>query len=421
MKCVIGRIMCVSIFVLLNACSNAGPENTTTMQLEEPKIDVSRFNIAKPLSLESTLMLNDEQISNSIQGDMKDGIIFSNSQELEALTRSTFVAPYSPDLLEGTHRSLMQGPTLIPYADVGTYKRDWVESVDMPESRPFSGIMWVGGSFHVDGEDSHDVLVNVLLDYQQVDFTIGGHTSHAHVLRIPRDRVVIYDFELATVLSDGNHTISIVINWDPWNIYTSRAVKKVFSNPSRWHSAGPLLFDHVSVSNKYIRVGESKEPEIALQDILDSTAIPEGASSLDLSVSPTYQDPVRRLNQALALDGPQKLYAYVSYPPQSEESSQGDTLTVLVAFFDDKQVPIRGSKAFFWKAAEGKQYRIPIDIELPRDGKVHALNIFISFTPFLKPNFYDEARPAWLQADAFETTVVPVVPSHDWVPWLPKQ
>jgi hypothetical protein len=421
MKCVIGKIMYLSVFVLLSACSNAGPENTTTMQLEEPKIDISRFNIAKPLSLESTLMLNDEQINNSIQSDIKDGINFSNREELEIPTKSTVVAPYSPDLLEGTYHSLMLGPTLIPYANVGTYKRDWVESIDMPESRPLSGIMWVGGSFHVDGEDSHDLLVNVLLDYQQVEFTVGGYTSHAHVLRIPRDSVVIYEFELATIPSNGNHTISIVINWDPWNIYTSRAVKKVFSKPSRWGSAGPLLFDRINVSNKYIRVGESKESEITFQDVLDSSAIPEGASSLDLSVSPTYQDPVRRLNQALALDGPQKLYAYVSYPLQSEVSLQGDTLAVLVAFFDDKQVPIRGSMAFFWNVDEGKQYRIPIDIELPRDGKVHALNVFISFTPFLKPNFYDEARPSWLQADAFETTVVPVVPSHDWVPWLPKQ
>lgn len=366
----------------------------------------------------------DAQVNHQLMVDRdENGTPFATAEQIRNIPPKAEIAPDAPQPNSSAWTSGLIGPTLVPYQHVGRFKREWVESATLHSGVRLEGALWLGGSFHIDGENTHDLLLTVQLDYQQIDFALGSKVARAHVVRVPRDGVLIYDFSLPTALPEGEHVLSIAVNWDPWTIYTTRAIRTVFAKQGKqtWSAAGPLKFDHLNIANKYLRVGKGGPPHLSLQSVPDPKPIPvEPGGSLIMSRGSTFDDQVWRRQQALGTDEPNRLYAYVNYAPSADIAEVQRTQVVLTLFMDDHQIPIMGQRAFFWEVEAGKQYRIPINLDLPKDGRVHTLNASLSVMPFLPSKYFDEPRPSWMQFDAYEATVFPIVPSRSWIPWLPE-
>ena len=419
---IVRRCLILILVCCLTGCGVPTNAPTFFAELADPTPDTQAWLVASPVALPTMLAHGDTQISRSLMTDRDDfHVPFATPEELLHIPNRASIVPATAPPAEQAWESKLLGPTLVPYQGVGTYRRDWVESAILTPNTPFAGMLWLGGSFHVNGEDTHDLLVTALLDYHQIDFALGGRLARGHIARIPRDRVLIYELSLPEPIPEGKHTLSIVVNWDPWNIYTTRALRNTFAvqGKMRWGSAGPLMFDHINISNKYLIVGKDAPPPIALQTVADSQPVPPDAgASLILSRGSRFSDPIWRQSQALAADEPGKLYAYVNYKPSATLTETSRMTAVLTLFLDDRQVPIAGKPAFFWEVEEGRQYRIPIELNLPNDERVHVLYAAMSFTPFLQSGYFEHPRPNWLQFDAFAPEVVLVVPNRSWIPWL---
>lgn len=397
------------------------PTFTIPEGLDDPQPSTATFPVAAPVSIEQMIERRDPQINQWLKIDSDAGIQFGNTTDIQQIPDDPAIAVSTLPPSQSSFTAQLIGPDLVPYEHVGRFKRDWVESAILPTGARVSGAMWLGGSFHVGNAPTHDLLVTVLLDYQQVDFSLGGRVAHAHLLRIPRDKVLIYDFSLPHVLPEGEHVISIVVNWDPWRVYTTRAVRNMAREGGRltWSTAGPVMFDALNISNKYVRVGQAKTFAPVLQPVASSQPLAEeGGGGVFISRGKTSADPIWRHQQALAVGEPGRLYAYINYQPFSPDALQ-PTHAVLIVFLDDRQIAVNGVDALFFAVEADKQYQVPIDIDVPNDGQVHALYASVSFMPFLPSKYFDAPRPQWMHIDSYESTVVPLVPDRSWIAWLP--
>lgn len=394
--------------------------------LSEPPADTPAFPVATPIAFSAMRARGDPQVTTWLTHHRDTGrFAFADGADLATLPAHAEIAPAADPPAQRAVQATLAAPIFVPYHTVGTYQLDRAATAILPSGHHVAGALWLGGSFHLDGTATHDLLLTVLLDYQQVEFSLGGPASHAYVVRIPRDKVVIYDFALADPVPDGEHTLSFVVNWDPWNIYTTRAVKMVFARAGKmtWGAGPPLLFRQLKVVNMYMRVGaHAQPPAVPRQAVPDVRPLPANpGGSLILSRGTSFSDPIWRRPQALGVDEPGRLHAYVSYQPAPELPDAQHALAVLTVFLDDRQVPIQGHPAFFWDIEAGKQYNIPIDLDLPNDGRVHALHALTSFLPFLPSASFDQSRPDWmLGTNPYTADVVPIVPTRDWIFWLPE-
>lgn len=417
-------ITVILIVGILQGCAQPAPELPGPLPVRVLEAPDAWPQPPPPLAVDDPRVQNDPQIRQRLHLEDNQPSIYLRSAELVQLSPYPTPAPFVPPSRSPFQFGGRITATIIPYQESALDRRDMTRTLHLDPEQPLRGVLAIEGSFHVHGP-THDLGVIVLFDYQQIEVTLGGMTARAHVVRIPQDRGVLYDFAIPDRLPTGNHTLTIVLMYDPTGLYTSYAVQDMYLARGRRGLTGRWL----PLSAPYawtipLRVGaDARLPAIDLQHP-DRLPIPTNYlhGRLKLSRSSNPGDAITGIeSHVLAADEAGRLYAFVTYDPVADDPQLQQTQAMLSVFLDDQQVPIAGTFAYFFDVHPGELYRIPIDLPIPDDGYVHTISAFVTFLPFLPAQYFDGPQPDWLTLamDPRSARVVPLVPSRDWIPFFP--
>jgi hypothetical protein len=408
---------------LLSACGATAPTSTSRVPpgpLPDPAPADRGFPVAQPVGYDQILQRGDRQVLHWLALGTPSSS-YATTADLAAIPRQPAIPAEKARSAGFTTSAGLIGPSLIATTATGIYRRDSAETTILPSGGRFAGVLQIGGDFMAGTGDVHDLLITVLLDYRQVSFELGDQRARAHILRLPRGKMLLYDLRLLDPLTDGEHVLTITIDWDPYAIYTTRAVRGSFAaqDHTTWLGAGQMMIDTVQSANVFLRAGQGAPRTPPLQAI-EGEQLPQAASQPLIMLRSSTFDPQWSPAVALGADEPGRLYAYLHYEPDRRLKEPEQNQAALVVLLDGQQLPIGGQPVTFLNVQAGRLYRVPIDLDLPHDGRVHTLNAVVAFTPFLPTAYFMQERPPGFYPQVHAAPVVPIVPTHDWIYWMPE-
>lgn len=357
---------------LLTSCPSATPQPTPVSPVETeispaftgPAADVS-FPIAQPLSEDAVRNLEDEQARQVLLLDRE-----YVSQRRIPPSSSRFVGP----------RLVSRSPAELTL--------DWVDQTILPAGQVLEGYLDMAAV--AEGEDEHDFLITLLVDYQQVAFELGDNLAPAHVVRLPAWEPRAFPFRLPGPLSAGRHELLFLVHDDPYNAYAIRGVT------AKHHQGGRITFDaaagypfHRPVANRhFVIAGKGREAGwVKASETLEVEPFEPRKSDLLnvpllISLTGDETDPLIQEEPALVAGSKRELYAFVYYGDFIPSAEFQMVTAALVAILDGRQVRLNGQETLLFQVQAGQRYRIPLQIEWPpdaTDGRVHALYFGIAF------------------------------------------
>jgi hypothetical protein len=331
--------------------------------------------------------------------------------------------PYQQPLSEITAPTI-RGLLLRPATTIPEDRNHPLGVIELQPTQRLEGYISVGTNV-----PDAQFAIMALVDYQQVEFFLGGNWSTVHLVQLPQNERQLFEFALREPLPPGIHDVMVVAEPDPFSSYLTRGVlgKKERDGKVSFDYAAEYPFSKsIAVRRMVVVEGEAAGGDASFPFSLHSfdplpQEVVEQSQLLGAPLYVSLSDDVTKFlmaaEPALVAGEDDTLYAYTHYYYAPPDHPLATTHAALFAFFDNEQIPINGEMALLWEVRTGEHHRIPLRFAFPptvTDGKVHTLRIFVVYGVFEDWRLYEEGDYRWIANFA-------LILGADWVPVVPQR
>lgn len=275
---------------------------------------------------------------------------------------------YQGVIPEATEMGMNTGLGVVRPEDISTnpLERPQIQEFRLAEGQNFNPYFRTHNGF----QEPSTILVTVVLDYKQVEFTLDGMKGLLHQITVPPDTDINIPFSL-DIDTTGAHDVLIIIFTDPYNQTLDVNYRMSFNT----HALGYRTVVIVGGDGAPVRDIDATITGVPIPP--DSSFNPDvGFASMPEDIDTPAYERQRYVFNAVA--GSSCLFQMYS---ANEEKSRAIT-QVMIPFLDYHQVDINGSNLLVASLSPGEEALTNIELQLSDDPYIHQFQVIYLFDPY---------------------------------------
>lgn len=254
--------------------------------------------------------------------------------------------------------------------------------------------------FGLHGPSETYALFMVLVDYEQVEFTLDGMTGLLHEIRMPRGTELLIPINIGP-LSSGTHDVEIIFFGDPYSGYDQIGVSPLLE--TLYHD--DLRINAMSQRKMVIVDGNDQPARKLKAKYFGGVPLPSefGSGLLASFAKPGDGHPMdmeSQLRDDVADAGSE--YRFRTWTTRHETYGSGSQ--AMMMFVDYHLVPVNGDELLLVELGAGEEAIIDTSVVLPDDPGIHQMFAFVALDPYT-PFAGEKARQPWSDTSGLKLAI----------------